>query len=447
MIGIAVAVLFNLLAAAAAAGALATPPQVLGMPMPGLRVDSSLGMKILSRARRLGEENGEEQGIDMTWVKNFSIKFQGCHYVQQFNDQRREGGGEGNAASDGVQLHQLVRFRLCPTKTCSSKNSQGCNSKYGDYVVGLDTFVNAYFEYQQRVDEYECELHQQNNCNCEDDGNQGEDFNAEYCEYDCFVAAGMEQRCVDRNPYDEEEGQEKDGLDVERYMECAEWEYDRRERRRLEDADAAAEEEGDEEEEEEEQRGSGLFIGPYCSGQGGAIYLGGFLDEDCTKFADKKNGVETFELLSGMELPFASDNIIRTETCLSCQNNANWEENGENNGQNDEVADLCQEVYYSAGKCEGKLPSGTVAEPNNNACSYIDGIQTFRYDGVPKAKSGNAGTTFFITLLILAIVALGFYVYYLRRRLAIKRENMRTVLLEPVENIRTHQVTNEYVIS
>ncbi|KAG7356136.1 hypothetical protein IV203_000822 [Nitzschia inconspicua] len=412
LIGIAVAVLFNLLAAAAE-GSKATQPQVLGMPMPGLRADSSLGMKILSRARRLEEENGEEQGIDMTWVKNFSIKFQGCHYVQQFNDQRREGGGEGNAASDGVQLQQLVRFRLCPTKTCSSKNSKGCNSKYGDYVT---TEIKAKISMPNTVSMIASSRLEWNN--------------------DASIEIPTKKKKDKKRTVLTSNGtwNVPNGSTIER------------ERRRLEDADAAAEEE-EEEEQEEEQRGSGLFIGPYCSGQGGAIYLGGFLDEDCTKFADKKNGVETFELLSGMELPFASDNIIRTETCLSCQNNANWEENGENNGQNDEVADLCQEVYYSAGKCEGKLTSGTVAEPNNNACSYIDGIQTFRYDGVAKAKSGNAGTTFFITLLILAIMALCFYVYYLRRRLAIKRENMKTVLLEPVENIPKHQVTDKYVIS
>lgn len=309
-----------------------------------------------------------------------------------------------------------MRFRLCPSNICNGKNSQGCNKKYGDYVVGLDTFVNAYYEYQQRSDEYECEMYLQNSCNCEDDGNQGDDFNAEYCEYDCFATAGMQNRCVDRNPYEEEEGQEGEGFDVERYMECAEWEYNQGEggRRRRVEQNAA------------EDEGTGLFIGPYCSGQGGAIYLGAFLDEGCTEFADQKHGAATFELLSGMELPYSSENIIRSESCLSCQNNANWEDDG----QNDEVADLCQQVYPSAGKCEQKLPSGTVAERNNNACAYIDGIQTVREDGIAKAKSGSAGTTFFIAFLILTCMGLGFYVYYLRRRQAIKSENIKSVLLQ-----------------
>lgn len=298
-------------------------------------------------------------------------------------------------------------------------------------MVGLDTFVNAYFEYQQRSDEYECELYLQNNCDCEDDGNQGDDFNAEMCEYDCFVNAGMADRCVDNNPYNDDQEQQEEGFDVERYMECAEWEYNNGGRqRRMEDAAA----------EDGEGEGSGFFIGPYCSEQGGAIYLGGFLDEGCTEFADKKQGAATFESLSGMELPFATENIIRTQSCLSCQNNANWEGNGEENGQQqDDVADLCQEVYSSAGKCEQNLASGTVEEPNNSACAYIDGIQSVRQDGIAKAKSGSAGTTFFIALLILATMGLGFYVYYLRRRLAIREENIKTILLDPDEMIQGNE--------
>jgi hypothetical protein len=312
-----------------------------------------------------------------------------------------------------------VRFRLCPSNKCNSKNNQGCKKKYGDYVVSLDTFVNAYYEYQQSADEYECEMYLQNTCACEDDGNQGDDFNVDYCEYDCFVQAGLQDRCVDHNPYnEEEEEQEAEGFDVERYMECAEWEQNQgRQRRRMEENIA-------------EEEGSGLFIGPYCSEQGGAIYLGGFLDEDCTEFADKKRGAATFEKLSGMELPFSSENIIRTGSCLSCQNNDNREDGEENNGQYDPVAQFCQDIYFSAGKCEKKLPSGTAEEPNNNACAYIDGIQAIREEGVAKAESRGSGTTFLITLLILTTLGLALYVYYLRRRLVIRRENIRSMLLE-----------------
>jgi hypothetical protein len=45
----------------------------------GLAADSDLGMKILSKARRVDEQ----EAVDITWVSGYSLKFQGCHHVQQ----------------------------------------------------------------------------------------------------------------------------------------------------------------------------------------------------------------------------------------------------------------------------------------------------------------------------------------------------------------------------
>ncbi len=69
----------------------AAPYKTIGLAKSsGLRADSDLGMKLLSHARRIEEGNnhgdgGEQQQeqADITWVANFSIKFQGCHNVQQ----------------------------------------------------------------------------------------------------------------------------------------------------------------------------------------------------------------------------------------------------------------------------------------------------------------------------------------------------------------------------
>jgi hypothetical protein len=284
--------------------------------------------------------------------------------------------------------------------------------------------VNAYYEFQQRQDEYECELYLQNNCNCEDDGNQGDDFNAERCEYDCFVEAGLENQCAENNPYEEEgEGQrQEEWFNAERYMQCAEFEMNQDGanggERRLEDANGG---------------GSGLFIGPYCSEQGGAIYLGGFTDETCTTFADQKSGRTTFKALTGEALPYSTENIVRSDKCMSCTYNADMEEGGEEagNGQGAQVAELCENLYYPAGKCEQKLPSGTASERNNYACAYIDSVKSaFQQDGVAHAKSANGGTSFFLALLIVATMGLGLYVYYLRTRLAIQKESIKAVLLE-----------------
>jgi hypothetical protein len=57
----------------------------------GLQADSELGMKLLSYARRVEEANADgdeqqqqqQQPVDFSWVAHFSLKFQGCHHVQQ----------------------------------------------------------------------------------------------------------------------------------------------------------------------------------------------------------------------------------------------------------------------------------------------------------------------------------------------------------------------------
>jgi hypothetical protein len=49
---------------------------------------------------------------------------------------------------NGEYEYSAAIFRLCPTESGCSDTS-GCGSGYGDYVVGLATYVEAYFEDQR----------------------------------------------------------------------------------------------------------------------------------------------------------------------------------------------------------------------------------------------------------------------------------------------------------
>jgi len=199
----------------------------------------------------------------------------------------------------------------------------------------------------------------------------------------------------------------------------------------------------------EENQGFGLFVGPYCAEQGGSIHLGVFLDDSCSEFADSSQGRETFQSITGMQLPYADENIVKADSCMSCMYNPNWE-GQDGNGQYNQVAELCEQLYYPAGKCEQRLPSRVVNEPNNFACGYIEGIQTVHQDGISRTRKANAGTTFFITFLFLFTFGLLLYVHYLRTRLGLKirlgRESRKETLLNPHEeepaNIqsRTHTI-------
>ena len=87
-------------------------------PTKPIAASSRLGQSLLAEARRL--EDGEE---DFTWIADYSIVFQGCYSIKQWN---------GDADDDGdvlVKTTNLVRFRLCPSGTCSL----WCTGGYGKY--------------------------------------------------------------------------------------------------------------------------------------------------------------------------------------------------------------------------------------------------------------------------------------------------------------------------
>jgi hypothetical protein len=83
----------------------------------------------LHQLRWLNEQ--DNNNADYSYIAEYSIKFQGCHHVQQWND---------NVDEDSdvrIMTKRLARFRLCPSDQCSNDKSSGCSSKYGDYVVDV----------------------------------------------------------------------------------------------------------------------------------------------------------------------------------------------------------------------------------------------------------------------------------------------------------------------
>jgi len=289
------------------------------------------------------------------------------------------------------------------------ENAAGCKEGYGDYIVGMEQYLEAYFEAVEQDQEYSCEYEKEyGDCAC-DGENQGDDFDEEICEYDCYMGKGMEY-CVDRNPY-AEEGEEEEERDAElrEMAECREMEVqDQNERRKLE--------------EEEVQ----YFVGAYCSDSGSAIHLGVFTEESCSQFADDYQGRSTYAALNyGKELPYGESTMIGTE-CMSCKEPADADQNNENDQQDaDEVKESCEQLYEAAGKCEYGL-SGSVQYPNNNGCNFMEGIKIVRKNGqiIRGPGSKNATASVFIGLFACSFVLLGGYAYYLKTKLDRAKVNL-----------------------
>jgi len=378
-------------------GAKAVPHELV---LNNIKADSPMGMKLLSQARRLENNNYNSYSTtyDNTWISGFSLKFQGCHHISQWND-------EANANEDvRIATKRLVRFRLCPSDYCSASSSKGCSEGYGDYILDMNTFLQAYFEAKQTYKSFSCDSLSAN-CGCDNanqnggNNNQNNNYSKDMCLYDCYAAHGMEGFCMDYNPYAED--QQKNEFNLENYMECGEASFQNQ------NADNAN---GD--------WNGKYYIGPFCSGQGLGVHLGVFTDDSCTTFADNSGGRETYYYNIGSDLPYSNSNIIDMD-CLSCKEPTENNVDGNDADDTDDVADACENIYTMAGKCENSLPYGTVVTPNNNACNYMEGIKIVRKDGtvVTSENKANKTASVFIGIFVVAFVLLSAYVYYLKTKL------------------------------
>jgi hypothetical protein len=337
----------------------------LDMPME-IKADSELGMRLLSEARSLEGE------WTHTWVAGYSLKFEGCHHISQWNPEAVEG--------DDVRImtKRLVRFKLCPTDFCD--NNKGCTSGYGDYIIDMESYIAAWFEAKQVYQSFKCDFLASDVCQCTA-ADTGEVDS--YCLYDCYVAHKMSS-CME-NPYGDSAS--SNIFDLSDYMTCS-------------------------------QLSDNFYAGPYCASQGGAIHLGVFTDESCTVFADTAGGRETYYALKGTNLPYGQTNIIDMD-CMSCMEPSENNNDGDDADDTDTVTDACESIYAPAGKCESHLPYGTSMVPNNNACNYLDGIKIVRSDGTIMTAESRANKTgaVFIGLFTTFFVLLSSYVYYLKTKL------------------------------
>lgn len=372
--------------AAIIAGSVALTPSSIGDGV-SISAMSQMGMHILSNARRVEDANVQ----DFTWVSGYSLKYQGCHHVTQWNEEAD--GGEDVR----LETKRLVRFRLCPTSSCSASSGGGCSSGYGDYIIDMNTFIEGYMENKEQVEQYQCEYTSQVVCNCENADDR------ESCEYKCFNSNGMDY-CIEQELDDD--AQQK--LEVADYMMCNNFELPNNNNRRL------------------DQNEVEYFLGPYCAESGGSIYLGMFTDDSCTLFADNNGGRSTYLSITGQSLSYSSESLIGPD-CFSCVEPQDVnQQNNEDQQDEDEIKEFCLEMYQAAGKCENKLNNYYV-EPNNNACTYMKGIKITRSNGViiSGATNKNKVASAFIGIFAVSFVLLGAYVYYLKTKLDRAKINLQ----------------------
>lgn len=334
----------------------------------------------VSDARRLDEDEA-----DFSWVSGYSLKFQGCFHVSQWNPDAED------EEDVRIMTKRLVRFRLCPASSCDT----GCDSGYGDYIIDMNTYVTSYLEAKEETERQACENLEENVCDCE----EGDDdqYDEDVCMSQCYSDNNMSYCDKD-----------EDGFEVNDYLECGEFEVpeDDDGNRRLE------------EEEEEVQ----YFLGPYCTNQGGSVYMGMFTDETCTEFADSNGGASTYKSFVGSKLPYSSKNIIGSE-CVSCLAEKEEQDDDQAEEEADEVSEVCDMLYQSAGKCESSLD---IDDPNENGCTFIEGVKIIRKSGIVSTETPAPSKTAsaFIGMFAVSTCLLGAYVYFLKSKMDKSKINL-----------------------
>jgi len=311
-----------------------------------------------------GGGGGEEQ--DLAFLTNYSIKLLSCvsgEVVRNYDNNNGE-----------VVDTSAVIFRLCPRETCSVSDQNGCASGYGDYVIGMHTFLELYWQYAEEEDQQnqgERQLNNNNNNNYNNNGqyNGGQYNGGQYNGYN----NGQYNSLVVYNQYGAE-------FDASEYLECSEYKNEEANEQQADNGGGNQQynnyysnynNNNQYNNNQQQQQGGGqngadmqYFIGPGCSADGTTIGLKLYLNEECTYPA---NSAAFSHLSYGAwpnGLPFANGGLVAMNCaqCYAQNENYEWELN-----------ELCQDAYeQTASRCEQGM---TTTNTNYAAMNYNNNEQ------------------------------------------------------------------------
>lgn len=370
--------------------------------------ESAYAAKLVRGAKTVRSLEGQQNAdIDLT---SYSIKFEKCQFVKEFAG--GEGGGNNNNGQDGMnnflQTKRFVIFRLCPNSSCSS-----CNSGFGEYLIDLDTYLQATTEYVQQKQENMCET-----CNtcyemAQNGNNNGDNNNAYNCQNIDTSSCYEECQNIDN--------MEANGyLDASEYIQCQQLQNNN-------------------------NNGVVYYAGAMCASSGSRIKIGVFTDNQCSTLAEN---MDIDNMLAGdngyMKLSYHKLKSVfpETECVASCVQEAENNNNGEY--QQAQTAEICQNLYEAAGKCESTHGFAAMKTYNNNdgqnyyynqvrneeaVCNYMQNVMSGIYDmsgeisiqGGRSVTGGGPATTggqkFALTFFALGSAGLAGYAIMLHQQL------------------------------
>jgi len=143
-------------------------------------ISSRTASKLVRHSRRVEDAEEAEEEEEYAFLGNYDVKVVGCKSELE----------QPLVNEEGEYEYSAVLLRLCPSSDgCDSDTVEGCSSGYGEMLVGMSTFVEAYFEDQkENQDEGDDNFEVDRFAKCEeynpdenaDDANQGAWENYEF---------------------------------------------------------------------------------------------------------------------------------------------------------------------------------------------------------------------------------------------------------------------------
>ena len=356
-----------------------------------------------------------EQEVDLT---AYSLKFEQCQFVKTYNDEL----ADNEESATVLATQRFVIFRLCPEGYCSS-----CNYNYGEYVIDLESYLEATVQYQQELQEEMCNTCEEYCVNQQEEEQQEE----EEAEEEQEEGGRRKLVNVDCDTCYEEcqkiENMEENGyVDATNFLEC-QMIYD-----------------------PEDDGRDALYAGPICASYGTKIKIGVFTDEECMTVDASKDVEDYLKDGDGYQMKLSHallKTIYAEDSCVSCMEQVEEDENNNNNGEEQapETNEMCRALYEEAAKCEQSHGfEGAIAQYQNNGqnngwynqeaqeelvCDFISSLQSGTYDetgeiiisGGSSVVGGGSKTTggqkFALTFFILGTVGLAVYSAMLHSKL------------------------------
>jgi len=295
-----------------------------------------------SNERKLEDANNAKFDYDLS---GYSIRFGKCQHVKMFDDQL----AEDEESETVLAIKHFVLYRMCPSDDCDD-----CDENYGEYVVEVEQYLENIAEFYKWDTEIQCEICAQNYYQCNDDN----ESDSCICD-ECDNFNNMED-----NGY----------VDATEFIECQK-------------LDVQNQDDGGNGQDDELQ----LYIGPRCTNDGTRIIIDVFTDENCWEQYEDGD----VQSLLGMQLSYI---FLRTSysrnsnDCVSCMEDAyaSYEENDRDQQDEDEVLEMCENIYLESAKCETKhgfvngfmKVNGYENQIQNeyDVCTFIDSLAWGSYD-------------------------------------------------------------------